>query len=321
MNTPSLESADSYDSRYWDDRRGLSGRLDRHSGLAFRLHCLNRHAINVELLRFTKFQGFLVTGQHSGTHWIKWMVSHALAHHHGVPPPRYMNNSSSNELIGHPKHLRIYPTLPRIASSHTIAPYVLDWRWLRRIHKLPPYAVVVRDVRDLLISHYEKWRTTYRVPFSEYLKGDPWGQMYKCDVWWYLRFANRWGAVAQRFPRETLVLSYEGFRRDALRSLRRLSHHFSLDLTDDDLGAGLAVGTKAIMARHQDPRISERPVRPDGVGMARYTAGDLALLERILSRHLRHDFGYRYLDEPRGFQMIETEGQSDSSGAAIQPGV
>ena len=284
--------------------------------LAFRLHCLNRHSINLELLRHTDFDGFLITGQHSGTHWIKWMLSHAIAHHYGVPPPRYMNNSSSNELIGHPRHPRPYPALPRIASSHTIPPYALQWRWTRRICKLPPYAVVVRDVRDLLISNYEKWRATYGVPFSQYVAGDPRGKAYVCDVWWYVRFANRWGDVAQRHPQDTLVLCYEEFRRDPIGNLRRLARHFRLELTDSDLAAGIAVGSKEVMARHQDPDIDEKPVRPDGQGDARFSRRDLAVLGGILDRHLRHDFGYGYFERPRGFQIagLATSRRRSASG-------
>ncbi|MBE7159521.1 MAG: sulfotransferase domain-containing protein [Rhodospirillales bacterium] len=255
------------------------------------------------LLQYTDFDGFLITGQHSGTHWIKWMLSHAIAHHYDVPPPRYINNSSSNELVGHPRHTRPYPQLPRVASSHTIPPYALQWRWMRRLRRLPPYAVVVRDVRDLLISNYEKWRATYDVPFSRYVTGDPWGRTYVCDVWWYIRFANRWGEVAQRHQRETLVLSYEGFRRDPLGNLRRLCRHFRLPLTDADLDAGVAVGSKDVMARHQDPSVAERPVRPDGQGDTRFSQEDLAVLGGILRRHLRHDFGYGYFERPRGFQI------------------
>jgi hypothetical protein len=271
--------------------------------LRFRLHCLNRHSTNLALMKYVDFNGFLITGQHSGTHWIKWMLSHALAHHYQVPPPRYFNNSSSNELIGHPKHPRPYPRLPRIASSHSIPPYALQWDWARRLRKPPPYAVVVRDVRDVLVSNYEKWRETYGVPFSRYVAGDPRGKAYICDAWWYVRFANRWGDIAQRHPRETLVLRYEDFRGDPIEGLRRLCRHFRLDLTDADLEAGAAVGTKEIMARHQDPDIDEKPVRPDGQGETRFSKADTALLNSILARHLRHDLGYRYFDQPRGFQI------------------
>jgi hypothetical protein len=271
--------------------------------LAFWLHCFNRDSTNLSLLKYTDFQGFLVTGQHSGTHWIKWMLSHALAHHYGVAPPRYFNNKSSNELMGHPKHPRPYPDLPRIASTHSIPPYALQWPWLRAMRPPPPYAVVVRDVRDVMISNYEKWRETYAVPFSTYVAGDPLSNAYVCDVWWYVRFLNQWGEIARRYPKETLVLRYEDFRKDPVRGLHRLARHFQLPLNDADLQAGVAVGSKAIMAEHQDPEVEEKPVRPDGAGDTRFSDADLHRLSGILDRHLKHDFGYPYFPMPRGFQI------------------
>ena len=284
----------------------LSARRRSNPALAdliFQVHGFNRHCANLSLLKYYDFQGFLITGQHSGTHWIKWMLSHAVAHRYGVDPPRYFNNASSNELIGHPKHRRIHPHLPRIASSHSIPPYALDWAWLRAVRRPPPYAVVVRDVRDVLISNYEKWRCDYAVSFSRYVAGDPRGQSFVCDAWWYVRFLNRWGDIAARYPDETLVLRYEDFRHDPLESLRRLSWHFRLDLFDADLQAGLAVGSKAFMLDRQDPMVSERPVRPDGAQGACFSEADLKVLGGILERNLRHDFGYAYFRRPRGFQI------------------
>lgn len=280
-----------------------SSTRDTMRDLVFLAHGVNRHSTNLSLLKYYDFQGFLITGQHSGTHWIKWMLSHALAHRYGVEPPRYFNNDSSNDLIGHPRHQRIHPHLPRIASSHSIPPYALDWAWLRAVRRPPPYAVVVRDLRDALVSNYEKWRADYGVPFSRYVAGDPRGKAYICDVWWYMRFLNRWGEIASRHPGETLVLRYEDFRRDPLESLRRLARHFRLDLSDCDLLAGVAVGSKEYMMARQDPQVAERPIRPDGAEGARFSPRDLQVLAGILDRNLKHDFGYRYFAEPRGFQV------------------
>lgn len=265
---------------------------------AFHRHCLNRDSTNLGLLRHRDYQGFLITGQHSGTHWIKWMLSHALAKRHDLPPPAYANNASSNDLIGQPRERRKF-----LAATHTIAPYALEWAWLRALMPLPPYVVVVRDIRDVLISNYEKWRgVRYDVDFSTYVAGDPTSKAYVCDVWWYVHFLNRWGEVASRYPDETLVLTYEDFRRDALAGLRRIDRHFRLDLGDEALAAGIAAGTKEIMRAHQDPSVEERPVRLDGQGEASFSVADTALLQGILERNLRHDFGYGYFDAPRGFR-------------------
>lgn len=287
---------------------------DRLNELVFKLHGLNRHTTNLAILKYCDFQGFMVTAQNSGTHWIKWMLSNAIAHRYGVAPPRYFNNDTSNDLIGHPKHERIHPHLPRVASSHSIPAYALDWAWLRTLRRPPPYAIVVRDIRDAMASHWAKWRHTYDPSFTRYIQGDPLNKVYGCDVWWYMRFFNRWGEVASRFPDQTLVLRYEDFRTDPLTSLRRLARHFSLDLSDSDLMHGVSVGSKEFMMTRQDPDIAERPIRPDGASPVRYSPRDRELLRALLDRNLKHDLGYAYFDEPRGYQIPnwETERRNEA---------
>jgi hypothetical protein len=284
-----------YDSPFREKSAPESRPDARSMNPAFRLHCLERDSTNLGFLKYRDYQGFLVTGQHSGTHWIKWMLSLAIAEAYGVPPPRYYNNASSNDLIGHPKHPRPHPTAPRIASTHTIPPTALDWKWVRALLPVPPYAVVVRDIRDVLISNYEKWiGVRYHVPFSEYLKGDISQKKYVCDVWWYVHFMNRWGRVAELYPEETLVLRYEDFRADPRANLERLARHFGLDLPAAALDKGVAGGTKEAMLAHHDPSVKERPVRLEGHGEARFTEADTALLKDILRENLKYDFGYDF---------------------------
>lgn len=271
--------------------------------LSFRLHCLNRDNANLSLLKYNDFQGFLVTGQHSGTHWIKWMMSHAMAHHYQVPPPKYYDNRSSNDIIGHPKHARMHPQLPRIASSHAIPPTPMQWAWVRRWRNLPPYVLVVRDMRDVLVSNYEKWKHRYNVSFAEYLEGDPWSQKYITDVWNYTRFMNRWGEVITRSqPGEIVVLKYEDVKKDTAAALKKIAAQFKLPLGAESIAAGVAAGHKDFMARHRDPEEEAEALRPDGKGDTAFTPELEARLREILSRNLKHDFGYPFFDKPRGFQ-------------------
>lgn len=268
--------------------------------MAFKLHCLNRDMFAMSMLKYRDFQGYLVTGQHSGTHWIKWMLSHALAHRYDVPPPKYFNNAAmeSNDLIGHPKHPRKYPDLPRIASTHSIPPYALSSKLVNSLLKTPPYALVVRDIRDVLVSNYEKWKHKYNVTFSEYVAGDPRGDRFYCDAWWYIRFLNRWGDVAARFPQKVMVQRYEDFAADRIAGLRNIARHFALDLPEASLQAGANAGAKDFMEAHHDPRIEQRALRHDGVGDTVYSDADMALLQSILKKHLKHDFGYDYFQAP-----------------------
>ncbi|HYE46815.1 MAG TPA: sulfotransferase domain-containing protein [Caulobacter sp.] len=261
---------------------------------AFALHCLNRDLTNLALIKHRHWDGYLVTGQHSGTHWIKWMLSWAMAHRYGLEPPRFYNNNSSNAVIGHPKHRLEFKGVPRIASSHSIPAYAVQWGWVRSLAPLPPYGVVMRDLRDVLVSNYEKWKAKYAVPFEVYVEGDPRSKRYVCDVWWYIRFMNRWGEVASRFPAETRVLKYEDFRRDPGGQLDLLAKHLGLDLGPDAIAAGVAAGGKDTMLAHMDPNAPAQAVREDGRGDTVWTPETTARLQAILREHLKHDFGYDF---------------------------
>ncbi len=189
-----------------------------------------RDISNFALIGHRDFQGFLVTGQNSGTQWLTYMLGLALAKHYDVSPPRYVNNPSSNEPIAHPKHRKIYPQLPRIASTHSIPHIWRDSPLLRRILHFPPYAVLVRDMRDVSVSNFKTYRERYGVPSSEYLKGEPAGNRYVIDIWWYMHFLNRWGRVIERFPEQTLVSRYDDMTQDPKHELEKLCRYFGLKL-------------------------------------------------------------------------------------------
>ncbi len=284
---------------------GTSRAPSKIDNLRFLAHCLNRDCFALSMLKYRRFKGYLSTGQHSGTHWIKWMLSHALAHEYNVEPPKFFDNGSeaSNVLIGHPKHAQTYHHVPRIVSTHSIPPYPLQWKWLRHSMEFPPYVVVVRDIRKVLISNFEKWKERYGVSFSEYVAGDPTSNKYICDVWWYIRYMNRWGAVASKFPAETLVIRYEDFQANRIESLKKVLGHFGITLSDAALAAGAAAGEKDFMAAHQDPGIPDRALRKDGSGETKFSDADSECLAEILDTHLKHDFGYEYFSSPRGFQI------------------
>lgn len=283
---------------------GLNTTLASANDRAYAAHCFNRNMTALAMLKYRNFQGFLITGPHSGTHWIKWMLSHAIAHHYNVPPPRYFNNASkhAHDIIGHPRIARIHPQLPRIASTHSIAPYALEWKWLRAVMRFPPYAVVVRDIRSMMISNYEKWQHCYQCSFAEYVQGDPRGDRFITDAWPYIRFMNRWGNVAQRFPADTKVFRYEDIKADTGTVIKHISGHFGIVLDDADVAAALAVGAKGVMGLAHDPAVAARALRPDSDVQAAFSAEDAAVLQRLLDRHLNHDFGYNYFSSPRGFQ-------------------
>lgn len=165
----------------------------------------------------------------------------------------------------------------------------------------PPYVVVVRDIRKVLVSNYEKWRDRYQCSFSRYVEGDPRGNAFITDAWQYIRFMNRWGDVASRFPAETKVIRYEDIRTNTKHALQGITRHFGIELNDADLAAGLMVGTKDVMNLSHDPAVEAKALRLDSALEVSFSLDDTAVLQRILGNHLRHDFGYNYFINARGF--------------------
>jgi len=261
---------------------------------AFHWHCLRRDLSNFALLKYRDCDGFLVTMQHSGTHWLKYMLSVALARQLGLEPPRFVHNDSSNDFIGHPRHPRRYPQAPRIASAHSVPHSWFDSNLVRGMLRFPPYVVVVRDLRAALVSNYEKWKARYAVSFSEYLRGDPRGKRYVFDVWGGLHFLNRWARVRRRFPSTTLVLRYEDIESDAVDAMRQVFTHFSLAVAHEHLAAAAAAGSKTAMATRLDPaspvqNIIRDDARPPS---AWYSAADRRYFDRARRALLQDDFGY-----------------------------
>ena len=248
------------------------------------------------MLKHRRFDGFLVTMQHSGTHWLKYMMSAAIAHHLGLPPPAYIHNASSNEFIGHPKQPRRYSHAPRIASSHSIPHLWLDSGIFRKFFKLPRYALLVRDMRAALVSNFEKWKSRYGVGFGEYLRGDPAGQRYVMDIWWCMHFLNRWGRVARRYPEQVMVVRYEDLGADAVGEITRIFDHFALAIPCRHIQRAVADSTKEKMVQRLDPNQAERNiVRSDEApASAWFDTEDRSYFDATLAHHLDDDFGYDY---------------------------
>ncbi len=260
--------------------------------LAFAYHSLRHSLGNLSLLEHRHCAGHLASMHQSGTHWLKFMLAHALARRFGVPEPQY---NHANDLIGGPKDPVRYPTLPRLLSSHTIPHASLRWAATHRVFRLPPYVVLVRDIRASLVSNYEKWRARYVCSFADFLAGDPAGRRFNSDVWWCIRFLNGWHAVREAAPARVLVLRYEDLRQDPVAGLERLAAHLGIPLSTADCEAGAAAGTKEAMAAREDPT---RPAGAVNLGEKRFadyfSAVDRERFSALLARHLADSYGYDY---------------------------
>ncbi len=261
----------------------------------------NDNWTNFSVLRHGAFDGFLVTSKNSGTHWMKYMLAVALAETYGVPHPEYFSEDAVRPYIGWPKDAPVYPELPRLAFSHTIPHRLADWGWARNMAKLPPYALCIRHPMAILSSHHAKWAYDIQVDWETYLRGDPDGKRYRCDLYWLARFWNRWGEVEARYPESILRVQYEETRLNPYHALEMVADHWKIDLTPHAIDEALKAGTKEAMAEKVDPNAEPNVLQMRKVSLAEQFSGDaLEIYQSLVTELFRFDLGYDLLTPPAG---------------------
>ena len=68
-----------------------------------------------------RVDGFLISGHNSGTHWLRFMLSAAIANRLDLPRPAYSSGPESDVYIGHARHRRRFPRRPG-SAARTICP-------------------------------------------------------------------------------------------------------------------------------------------------------------------------------------------------------
>jgi hypothetical protein len=246
-----------------------------------------------------RVDGFLISGHNSGTHWLRFMLSAAIAHHLSLPPPTYSSGPESDAFIGNARHRRRFPQAPRIGSSHHMPSRLIALLGAANLIRLPPVVVLVRHIPDSLLSYFFKWRETKALgPLDSYLARQP--QAQGVDLWWFIRFFNRWGALRQVFPEKVMVVRYEDVEHDPQTWVRRIWAHWGVALDEADLEAAMAVSSRAVLQARLDPEYGE-DVAPERAARqaVQFAEPDRALVEQRLAQHLRYGFGYgRDIAEP-----------------------
>ena len=157
---------------------------------------------------------------------------------------------------------------------------------------------MVRDIRDALVSHYQKKTCTskYNVDFSTYLRGDPRGRKYRPNIWSRIRFLNGWGAVAERHPREFAVLKYEDLVADTRGEFARVCDHFNIEgVTPELVDTVVGAASKSKMRNLPNPKGKSIVIRIDSRPSDEwYSDADRRFLAEVCRRNLKHTFGYRY---------------------------
>jgi hypothetical protein len=267
--------------------------------MSYEARVWNDNWMNFSVLRHGGFDGFLVTSKNSGTHWMMYMLSVALSDTFGVQRPKYFSENALRPYLGFPTDAPVFPELPRLARSHTIPHRLADWDLARNLARLPPYVLGVRHPMSILASHHAKWEYDIQVDWLEYLRGDPDGKRFRCDLYWLARFWNRWGDIKARHPATVLAVRYEDTRANPRASLEAIASHWGIALTPAAIESALAEGTKEAMAAKTDPDGEPNVIQNRQVPLAELFAGEAM---EIYSGHIRslfrHDLGYDLLALP-----------------------
>ena len=266
---------------------------------AYRSRVWSDNWTNFSVLRHSAFDGFLVTSKNSGTHWVKYMLAVALAETHGVSPPQYFSENAVRPYIGWPKDQVTFPGLPRLAFSHTIPHRLADWPWSRALAGLPNYALCVRHPMAILASHHAKWEYDIQVDWLTYLKGDPGGGNFRCDLYWLARFWNRWGSIEARYPASILRVQYEETLSDPRGTLEAIANHWRISLSPRAVDAALVAGTKDAMEAKTDPDAEPNVLQRRKTPLAELFSGDAMDIYRSRIEALfDYDLGYDLLAIP-----------------------
>ncbi len=251
-------------------------------------------SIDLGLLKLPKLgggrncAGLFASMSQSGEHWTRYMLTLILVKLYDLPPPVHAQDRS---IVSRP----IYQHIPRIINTTSVPHYLLRTRTPSRWLHLAKHLVLVRDLRDSLISNYEKRNNEYNVDFSTYLRGDVRRKKYRADIWSRIHFLNGWGAVVERHPERIAVLKYEELLADTHGQLARICDYFHIEgVTPELLDEVVAASTKTEMAKRLDPNKPGSPITTDAPADEWYSDADRRFLAEVCRRYLKHTFGYRY---------------------------
>ena len=185
------------------------------------------------LLKYAgRVDGFLFSSKNSGTHWLRAMLSAAIASHLGLPPPTYSHGPEADAYIRHPKKPARHRAAPRIGCSHTIPSRLSLLPIALGLVELPPTVVLTRHIPEALASYFVKWVGAGEhgdfETLSEFVRRPAPGARRVDDVWWFVRFFNRWGAIARLLPHRVMVVRYSQLQSDPAAVVERVWAHWGV---------------------------------------------------------------------------------------------
>ena len=153
---------------------------------------------------------------------------------------------------------------------------------------------------SILASHHAKWNHELNVDWLDYLRGDPSGDTYRCDLYWLARFWNRWGDIIEKAGDRIYRVHYEDTRANPRAILGGMAAHWKISLTAKALDAALKAGTKEAMAKKVDPAGEANVLQFRKTPLEEQFSGEALEIYRSRVKELfRHDLGYDLMNFPK----------------------
>jgi hypothetical protein len=255
---------------------------------------MSRDMLKLSCLRYRDYEGYFASMHQSGNHWMRHLLGTAIALRYGHPAPEHL---ADMRLIGEPKCPPTIPGIPRLVFSHKICSTLVHSAIPRAMVKFPRYVIMVRDLRTMLVSHFERFKDRYQMSFSQFLRGDVSGRQFDCDIWDSIRFLNAWGKVCERLPKQTMVLRFEDLRADVISESVRVWNFLNLPPIERAIFEQAAAASTKDKMKTKEERVRKHGtvVRADGGDpLMQYSPKDRLFLMETCARYLRYSFGYDY---------------------------
>ena len=255
---------------------------------------MTRDVVKLSCLKHRNFDGYFATMHQSGNHWMRHLLAMVISLRFNQEPPEHL---ADMRLVGEPRCPTMVSGIPRLVFSHKICSPLVHSAISRAFVRFPRYVVMVRDLRTMLVSNYERFKDRYQMSFSDYLRGDVTGRRFDCDIWDSVRFQNAWGRVCQRLPEQTLVLRYEELRVDVVSQAMRVWEFLELHETDRSIFERAASESTKDKLKSKEAGANKQGtvVRADGGDpLMRYAPKDRVFFMDVCDRYLHQSFGYDY---------------------------
>lgn len=259
---------------------------------------ITRDLTNLSLLHHHNASGHIISMHQSGTHWLRNMLSLAMAKAYGLPVPEY---TQSNDFISAPQKPSKYQHIPRIVGGHQIPTPLITNRLALSLIRLPDYVLLVRDPRFIIASHYRRFKAGYNIPFSDCLRANvellqqvTGRRKFDKDIWWDIRFQNSWGRMLKLRPGHIHVVRYENLKSDTANSLRSVIDFLKLpDISNEIVAWCIQESSKENMAQKEAPYMALKVVQQDEASpLAIYSEEDKRFFLETYRKYCKADFGY-----------------------------